>query len=113
VVEGATFLLMCHDDVVLDPSVARILVEEGYRSNAGILGPKLVSAENPNVLLEVVARSTASARPYTGIEPGGVDQEQHDGAARRLLRPDRGDARAHRPVPSSRASTRDIPVPKL
>ncbi|MFI5054233.1 MAG: glycosyltransferase family 2 protein, partial [Acidimicrobiia bacterium] len=53
VVEGSTFLLLCHDDVVLDVTAVRVLVEEGYRSNAGILGPKLVSAENPEVLLEV------------------------------------------------------------
>ena len=79
VVEGATFLLLCHDDVVLDPSVVRVLVEEGYRSNAGILGPKLVSAENPDVLLEVGRSIDRFGAPYTGIEPGEVDQEQHDG----------------------------------
>ena len=79
VVEGATFLLLCHDDVVLDPTVARFLVEEGYRSNAGILGPKLVSAENPDVLLEVGRSIDRFGAPYTGIEPGEVDQEQHDG----------------------------------
>ena len=28
VVEGATFLLLCHDDVVLDPTAVRLLVEE-------------------------------------------------------------------------------------
>jgi len=45
---------MCHDDVVLDPSVARVLVEEGYRSNAGNPGPEAGEAPtNPDVLLEV------------------------------------------------------------
>jgi GT2 family glycosyltransferase len=78
-VEGATFLLLCHDDVVLDPPALRILVEEGYRSNAGILGPKLVSAENPEVLLEVGRSIDRFGAPYTGIEPGELDQEQHDG----------------------------------
>ena len=78
-VEGATFLLLCHDDVVLDPPAVRFLVEEGYRSNAGILGPKLVSAENPEVLLEVGRSIDRFGAPYTGIEPGEVDQEQHDG----------------------------------
>jgi GT2 family glycosyltransferase len=78
-VEGATFLLLCHDDVVLDPDAVRLLVEEGYRSNAGILGPKLVSAENPEVLLEVGRAIDRFGAPYTGIEPGELDQEQHDG----------------------------------
>jgi GT2 family glycosyltransferase len=78
-VEGATFLLLCHDDVVLDPPALRLLVEEGYRSNAGILGPKLVSAENPEVLLEVGRAIDRFGAPYTGIEPGELDQEQHDG----------------------------------
>lgn len=78
-VEGATFLLLCHDDVVLDPSAVRLLVEEGYRSNAGILGPKLVSAENPEVLLEVGRSVDRFGASYTGIEPGELDQEQHDG----------------------------------
>ena len=52
-VEGATFLLLCHDDVVLGDTAVRVLVEEAYRSNAGIVGPKLVSADDPKVLLEV------------------------------------------------------------
>jgi GT2 family glycosyltransferase len=78
-VEGATFLLLCHDDVVLDPPVVRVLVEEAYRSNAGILGPKIVSAENPEILLDVGRAIDRFGAPYTGIEPGEIDQEQHDG----------------------------------
>jgi GT2 family glycosyltransferase len=75
---GVPFLLICHDDVVLDPSAVRILVEEAYRSNAGIVGPKLVSASDPNVLLEVGRLIDRYGAPHTGIEPGEVDQEQHD-----------------------------------
>jgi GT2 family glycosyltransferase len=79
VVEGATFLLLMHDDVVPDPTAIRVLVEEAYRSNAGIVGPKLVSADNPELLLEVGRAVDRFGAPYTGIEPGEVDQEQHDG----------------------------------
>ncbi len=78
-VEGATFLLVCHDDVVPDPTVVRALVEEAYRSNAGIVGPKLVSAADPSILLEVGRAVDRFGMPFTGIEPGEVDQEQHDG----------------------------------
>jgi len=78
-VEGATFLLLCHDDVVIDPPAVRLLVEEAYRSNAGILGPKIVTADNAEVLLEVGRAIDRFGAPYTGIEPGELDQEQHDG----------------------------------
>ena len=77
-VEGATFFLVCHDDVVLAPDAVRLLVEEAYRSNAAIVGPKLVSAENPDVLLEVGRSIDRLGGSHTGIEPGELDQEQHD-----------------------------------
>ncbi len=78
-VEGAVFLLFCHDDVVLDPDAARLLVEEAYRSNAGIVGPKFVDRDNPDVLLEVGMAIDHYGVPFSGIEPDEVDQEQHDG----------------------------------
>ena len=78
-VEGATFLLACHDDVVLNDDVVRTLVEEAYRSNAGIVGPKLVAVDDPRVLLDVGRAIDRFGAPYTGIEPGELDQEQHDG----------------------------------
>jgi GT2 family glycosyltransferase len=77
-VEGATFLLFCHDDVVLEPDAVRVMVEEAYRSNAGIVGPKLVDAEHPDVLLEVGMAIDHYGVPYSAIEPNEVDQEQHD-----------------------------------
>jgi GT2 family glycosyltransferase len=77
-VEGAAFFLVCHDDAVLDPGAVRILVEEAYRSNAGIVGPKLVRADQPDVLLDVGRAIDRLGGSHTGIEPGEVDQEQHD-----------------------------------
>ena len=41
-VEGASHLLFCHDDVVLAPDAVRCLLEEAFRSNAGIATPKYV-----------------------------------------------------------------------
>ena len=78
-VQGATFFLVCHDDVVLDPSAIRVMVEEAFRSNAAIVGPKLVSFDEPDVLLEVGRSIDRLGGSHTGIEPGEVDQEQHDG----------------------------------
>ena len=77
-VEGATFLLFCHDDVVFDAESVRILVEEAYRSNAGIVGPKVVDRDHPEILLEVGMAVDHYGVPFSGIEPDEVDQEQHD-----------------------------------
>jgi GT2 family glycosyltransferase len=77
-VEGATFLLFCHDDVALDADAVRVMVEEAYRSNAGIVGPKIVDHENPDILLEVGMAVDHYGVPFSGIEPDEVDQEQHD-----------------------------------
>ncbi|MCZ7526858.1 MAG: glycosyltransferase family 2 protein [Acidimicrobiia bacterium] len=77
-VEGAAFLLLCHDDVVPDPSCIRLLVEEAYRSNAAVVGPKLVAYDDPEVLLEVGLTIDRFGIPYSDIEPGELDQEQHD-----------------------------------
>ncbi len=77
-VEGATFLCFCHDDVTLDADAVRLMVEEAYRSNAGIVGPKLVDDANPEILLEVGMTVDHYGVPFSGIEPEEVDQEQHD-----------------------------------
>jgi GT2 family glycosyltransferase len=78
-VEGATFLLFCHDDVALDPDALRVMVEEAYRSNAGIVGPKLVDYDHPEILIEVGMAVDHYGVPFSAIEPGEIDQEQHDG----------------------------------
>jgi GT2 family glycosyltransferase len=77
-VEGATFFLVCRDDVVLEPGAVRILIEEAFRSNAAIVGPKIVDLDQPEVLLEVGLAIDRYGVAFSGIEPGEVDQEQHD-----------------------------------
>src|SRR5271154_2976285 len=52
-VEGAAFFLLCHDDIALDPDVVHNLVEESFRSNAGVVSPKDVHWDDPSVLLHV------------------------------------------------------------
>src|SRR5262245_17840572 len=78
VVRNANFLLICHDDVELDPGAVRHLLGEAFRSNAGIVGPKLADADQPDVLLEVGRSIDRFGNLYTGIEPGELDQQQHD-----------------------------------
>ncbi len=77
-VEGATFLLVCRDDVVLEPGAVRVLVEEAFRNNAAIVGPKIVDVDRPEALVEVGLAIDRYGIAYTGIEPGELDQEQHD-----------------------------------
>jgi len=77
-VTGATFLLLCHDDVTVAPDAIRLLVEEAYRSNAAVVGPKVVEHDRPEVLLEVGRSIDRFGVPHAGVEPGELDQEQHD-----------------------------------
>lgn len=78
-VQGAHGLFcFMHDDVALEPSSIRLLVEEMYRSNAGIVGPKLVEWEQPTVLQHVGYAVDRFGEVDPIVEPGEVDQEQHD-----------------------------------
>jgi len=77
-VQGASFLLLCHDDVRLDPGVVRILVEEAYRSNAGVVGPKVVEWADPTRLLSVGMGADRYGQPAPYVERGDLDQEQFD-----------------------------------
>ncbi|HUF32063.1 MAG TPA: glycosyltransferase family 2 protein [Acidimicrobiales bacterium] len=78
VVEGAAFYAFCHDDVVLDPTAIRFLVEEAYRSNAGVVGPKVVAFGAPQHLLQVGMSSDKTGVLSPLVERGELDQEQHD-----------------------------------
>ena len=102
-VEGDNgFFCFLHDDVALDPGAIRLLVEELYRSNAGIVGPKLVVVGRP--------RRPAARRPRRRplrrdrlVRRGGRGRP---GAARRRARRVRPAVRLpdgpRRPVPGDR-----------
>jgi GT2 family glycosyltransferase len=78
-VEGENgFFCFLHDDVALEPDSIRLLVEELYRSNAGIVGPKLVEWDRPGVLQHVGFAVDRFGETDPIVEPGETDQEQHD-----------------------------------
>jgi GT2 family glycosyltransferase len=77
-VEGASHLLLCHDDVAPAPDAVRKMVEEAFRSNAGIVGPKLVAWHEPDRLLQVGLEADRFGSPVPRVEPGEIDQAQHD-----------------------------------
>jgi GT2 family glycosyltransferase len=79
-VEGAAFLCFCHDDVELAPDAIHQLVEEAYRSNAGVVTPKFVRPEDHSILLHVGLNADRFGATTERVEPGEVDQGQHDTA---------------------------------
>ena len=75
----ADFLLVCHDDAALAPDAVRVLVHEALRSNAGVVGPKIVDWDRPEIIRHAgydVDRFGVRAE-RVGVDE--LDQEQHDG----------------------------------
>jgi GT2 family glycosyltransferase len=87
VVEGASHFLICHDDVVLAPDAARLMVEEAFRSNSGIVTPKFVLWDEPDRLLAVGATTDKVGVVQDLVERGELDQEQHDVVREVLVAP--------------------------
>ncbi len=77
-VEGAAFFLLCHDDCALDPEVVHNLVEESFRSNAGVVSPKYVNWFDPSILLHVGENCDKTGAVVDRIQDGEVDHGQHD-----------------------------------
>ena len=50
-IEGATYVLICHDDVILRPGAIASMVQEAFRSNASMVGPKILDGDNPDCLV--------------------------------------------------------------
>ncbi len=77
-VEGSAFFLFCHDDVRLEPDAVQMMVEAAFRTNAGIVTPKVVLLRRPHGHL---ARRT-DQRPFgvvhERIQPGEIDHGQQD-----------------------------------
>jgi GT2 family glycosyltransferase len=86
-VQGASHLLICHDDVALDPGVVHILVEESFRSNAGVVAPKLVAWDDPQRLLHVGMAVDKGGAVVDRVEPGEIDHGQHDAVQDVFLAP--------------------------
>ena len=60
------------------PDVVRILVEEAFRSNAAVVGPKLVDWDDPQRLLQVGQGMDHAGYGVPLVERGELDQSQHD-----------------------------------
>ena len=75
----ADLLLFVHDDAVLDPgSVAAMVDRLVVDDDVAIVGPKVVSWDDPQVLEEVGMAVDRFGYPYKGLEEGEIDLGQHD-----------------------------------
>jgi GT2 family glycosyltransferase len=77
-VEGAAFYLLLHDDVALDHDAVHEMVEESFRSNAGVVTPKFVNWDDPSVLLHVGMNCDKTGAVVDRVLEGEVDHGQHD-----------------------------------
>ncbi len=77
-VEGAPYLLICHDDVAPAPDAVRRMVEEAIRSNAGVVAPKYVAWTDPDRLLQVGLGVDRFGTVVPRVEQDELDQSQHD-----------------------------------
>lgn len=77
-VEGADFLVLAHDDVAPEPGALRFMVEEAFRSNAGVVGPKFLDWDRPERILHVGVSVDKSGAVVDRVESGEVDHGQHD-----------------------------------
>ncbi len=101
-VDGAAYYLICHDDVALDDDAVHLMVEEAFRSNAGIVSPKVVSLGRPGAA-RPRGDDRGQGRLRGGAGPGPRDRPR---AARRRAGRVRGARRVHphpgRPVRRAR-----------
>lgn len=77
----ADLLLFIHDDAVLEPgSVELMVVRLLDDDQTAIVGPKIVSWDDPTRLEEVGMAIDRLGYPYKGLEAGEIDLGQHDRA---------------------------------
>ncbi len=77
-VEGSAFFLFCHDDVRLEPDAVQQMVEVAFRANAGIVTPKVVSYDDPLVLVHVGQTCDRFGVVHERVEIGEIDHGQQD-----------------------------------
>ncbi len=86
-VDGAAYYLFCHDDVALFPDTVHLLVEEAFRSNAGIVGPKIVDWGEPQRLVHVGMTIDKGGAVVDRVHAHEIDHGQHDAVRDVFLAP--------------------------
>lgn len=78
IVEGAAFYCILHDDAVPGTRAVSTMVGEALRSNAGVVGAKIVQYDDPRRILQVGESVDKTGERTSTVERGELDQEQHD-----------------------------------
>ncbi len=78
IVHGASHLVFCHDDVAPAPDAIRKMMERAFKSNAGIVTPKMVDWDDPTKLLALGGTVEQTGAYVPTVDPGDRDQGQYD-----------------------------------
>jgi GT2 family glycosyltransferase len=77
--DGQHWFWLLHDDCAPQPGALEALLDTAARSRqVGIVGPKLVSWDDPTRLLEVGLTVSRGGRRFAGVDGPERDQGQHD-----------------------------------
>jgi len=99
-VKRVDWIWLLHDDCEPEPETLERLLRAASRDRSVVvLGPKVLDGQDRRVLREVGVAMDRAGRRITGIEPGEIDQGQHDynravlavGSAGMLIRRDAWD----------------------
>jgi GT2 family glycosyltransferase len=75
------WIWLLHDDCEPAADALEQLLRAASRSRStAVLGPKLMDLSNRRVLREAGITTDRAGRRVTGVEPGEIDQGQHDGS---------------------------------
>ncbi len=77
-VSGASFLLLCTDDITIEPNCVSAMVDEVYRSNAAVVTPKMVRWNDPRRLSAIGRGSDRFGVQVDLVDPDEFDQDQYD-----------------------------------
>lgn len=75
---SVTHIWVLHDDAKPRPDALGWMVEGAERTDASVVGAKLLKAEDPTMLEFVGAATDVYCTPYTGLDEEERDQEQYD-----------------------------------
>ena len=79
VAEQADYVLLMHDDTVLAPNAVANLVAAAERiDGVGVVGPKVLDWEEPQVLREIGHSTDRFGYPYSPLDDGEIDQGQYE-----------------------------------
>ena len=78
-VSGAAYYVFCHDDAAPDPGAVSAMVAAAERWEADVVGPKLVAWDDDHRLRQLGVTVDRAGVPLPYVEPGELDQGQHDG----------------------------------